>query len=83
MQWIVATNRAYIVMIPEDRQLKSMRTKYQFLLISSPPAKELAFQQAKNAHGSAYAFHGSNIENWHSIMRKGLINASGTKYQVR
>ena len=25
---------------------------------------------------------GSNIENWHSIMRKGLINASGTKYQV-
>ena len=26
---------------------------------------------------------GSSIENWHSIMRKGLINASGTKYQVQ
>lgn len=25
---------------------------------------------------------GSNIENWHSIMRKGLVNASGTKLQV-
>ena len=25
---------------------------------------------------------GSNIENWHSIMRKGLINATGTQYQV-
>ena len=25
---------------------------------------------------------GSSIENWHSIMRKGLINATGTKLQV-
>ncbi len=25
---------------------------------------------------------GSNIENWHSIMRIGLINASGTKHQM-
>lgn len=33
-----------------------MGTKYQFLLISSPPAKELAFQQAKQKHGSTFAF---------------------------
>ena len=32
--------------------------------------------------GSTYAFHGSSIENWHSIMRQGLVNASGTKLQV-
>ena len=25
---------------------------------------------------------GSHIENWHSIMRVGLINATGTKHQV-
>ena len=80
-----------------------MQTKYQFILISSPPSKEAAFQQAKEKHGSIFAFQyvllilskaclhklyrypfssGSNIENWHSILRKGLINASGTKYQV-
>ena len=38
------------------QQLKSMQTKYQFLLISSPPAKEVLFQQAKAKHGSTFAF---------------------------
>lgn len=33
-----------------------MKTKYQFLLISSPPAKEVAFQDAKKKHGSTFAF---------------------------
>ena len=33
-----------------------MKTQYQFLLVSSPPAKEHAFQKAKSSHGSTYAF---------------------------
>ena len=33
-----------------------MKTNYQFLLVSSPPAKEHAFQKAKSSHGSTYAF---------------------------
>ncbi|XP_064390891.1 protein mono-ADP-ribosyltransferase PARP8-like [Halichondria panicea] len=82
MQWIIATCRAHIVLLPEDRRIKAIKTKYQFVLISSPPAKEAAFQAAKTKSGSTFAFHGSNIENWHSIMRKGLINASGTKLQL-
>lgn len=82
MQWIVATCRAHVVVLPQERLLKSMKTKYQFLLISSPPKKEIAFKSAKDKYGSTFAFHGSNIENWHSIMRIGLINASGTKYQL-
>lgn len=28
-------------------------------------------------------FSGSHIENWHSILRKGLVNASKTKFEVR
>jgi poly [ADP-ribose] polymerase 6/8 len=82
MQWIIATCRAHIILLPQPRRIKSMKTEYQFLLISSPPAKEVTFQQAKQKHGSTYAFHGSSIENWHSIMRKGLINATGTKLQL-
>lgn len=27
-------------------------------------------------------FHGSPVENWHSILRNGLKNASGTKFQL-
>lgn len=39
-----------------SQQIKLMCTEYQFILISSPPAKEVEFQQAKLKHGSTYAF---------------------------
>ncbi|XP_014828956.1 PREDICTED: poly [ADP-ribose] polymerase 6-like [Poecilia mexicana] len=59
-----------------------MRTPHQFLLVSAPPSKEVRFQTARKLYGSTFAFHGSHIENWHSILRKGLINASYTKLQL-
>ncbi|TSM52355.1 Poly [ADP-ribose] polymerase 6 [Bagarius yarrelli] len=61
------------------KQLKFMHTTHQFLLLSSPPAKEARFRTAKKLYGSTFAFHGSHIENWHSILRNGLVNASYTK----
>ncbi|KAF7224196.1 poly [ADP-ribose] polymerase 6-like [Nothobranchius furzeri] len=82
LQWILASNRSHIVKLPLNKQLKFMRTSHQFLLISSPPSKELRFQTARKLYGSTFAFHGSHIENWHSILRKGLINASYTKLQL-
>ena len=82
MQWILTSNRSHIVLLPPEKRIQSMKTDYQFLLVSSPPAKEQAFQKAKAQYGSTYAFHGSSIENWHSILRKGLLNASGTRYQM-
>uniref|UniRef100_A0A8C2T7A9 Poly [ADP-ribose] polymerase n=1 Tax=Coturnix japonica TaxID=93934 RepID=A0A8C2T7A9_COTJA len=63
-------------------QLKFMHTSHQFLLLSSPPAKEARFRTAKKLYGSTFAFHGSHIENWHSILRNGLVNASYTKLQL-
>ncbi|EHH27457.1 Poly [ADP-ribose] polymerase 6 [Macaca mulatta] len=65
------------------QQLKFMHTSHQFLLLSSPPAKEARFRTAKKLYGSTFAFHGSHIENWHSILRNGLVNASYTKLQTR
>ncbi|KAL4216613.1 Poly [ADP-ribose] polymerase 6 [Mactra antiquata] len=82
IQWIINSNRSHIVKLPPEKQLDFMFTTHQFLLLSSPPAKEAAFQAAKKIHGSTFAFHGSGIENWHSIIRQGLVNASGTKLQV-
>jgi len=38
------------------QQLAFMQTPYQFLLRSSPPAKEVAFVAARSRHGSAFAF---------------------------
>ncbi|XP_054475561.1 protein mono-ADP-ribosyltransferase PARP6-like [Anoplopoma fimbria] len=82
LQWILASNRSHIVKLPLNGQLKFMHTPHQFLLISSPPSKEACFQTAKQLYGSTFAFHGSHIENWHSILRNGLINASYTKLQL-
>ncbi|KAK7473573.1 hypothetical protein BaRGS_00035176, partial [Batillaria attramentaria] len=149
LTWIISSNRSHIVKLPPERQIMFMVTPHQFLLLSSPPAKEAAFQTAKKIYGSTFAFHfvsrglvlalsagvwyqlcqpgsgtsfvsrglvlalsagvwyqlcqpgsgasfvsrglvlalsagvcGSSIENWHSIIRMGLIVASGTKRQV-
>nr|XP_043871816.1 protein mono-ADP-ribosyltransferase PARP6-like isoform X2 [Solea senegalensis] len=82
LQWILASNRSHIVKLPPHRKLRFMHTPHQFLLISSPPCKEARFQTARNIYGSTFAFHGSHIENWHSILRNGLVNASYTKLQL-
>ncbi|KAK2501661.1 hypothetical protein MC885_007276, partial [Smutsia gigantea] len=79
---IISSNRSHIVKLPLSRQLKFMHTSHQFLLLSSPPAKEARFRTAKKLYGSTFAFHGSHIENWHSILRNGLVNASYTKLQL-
>jgi poly [ADP-ribose] polymerase 6/8 len=82
LQWIISSNRCHIVKLSPAKQLDFMRTPHQFLLRSSPPAKEAAFNEARKQHGSTFAFHGSHIENWHSIVRRGLLNASGTSLQL-
>ncbi len=46
-----------------------MQTPHQYVLLSAPPEKEDKFQQLKSAYGSVFAFHGSRVENWHSILR--------------
>jgi len=82
LQWLINSNRSHIVQLSEGRHIKSMVTKNQYLLLSAPPEKEHRFRELKSQHGSTFAFHGSSIENWHSILRKGLVNASGSKLQV-
>ncbi|XP_069736368.1 protein mono-ADP-ribosyltransferase PARP8 isoform X2 [Phaenicophaeus curvirostris] len=82
LQWVISSNRSHIVKLPVNRQLKFMHTPHQFLLLSSPPAKESNFRAAKNLYGSTFAFHGSHIENWHSILRNGLVVASNTRLQL-
>ncbi|XP_038869723.1 protein mono-ADP-ribosyltransferase PARP8-like [Salvelinus namaycush] len=82
LTWVISSNRSHIVKLPVTRQLKFMHTLHQFLLLSSPPAKESNFRAAKNLFGSTFAFHGSHIENWHSILRNGLVVASNTRLQL-
>ncbi|KAK2172278.1 hypothetical protein NP493_975g04065 [Ridgeia piscesae] len=82
LQWIITSNRSHIVKLPPNKQLAFMHTSHQFLLLSSPPAKEAIFRAERAKYGSTFAFHGSPLENWHSILRHGLMNASDTKLQM-
>lgn len=54
------------------QQLKFMHTPHQFLLLSSPPAKESNFRAAKNLYGSTFAFQWVHI----FIITKGYWNAT-------
>eukprot|EP01119_Soliformovum_irregulare_P015436 TRINITY_DN4344_c0_g1_i1.p1 TRINITY_DN4344_c0_g1~~TRINITY_DN4344_c0_g1_i1.p1 ORF type:complete len:706 (+),score=178.61 TRINITY_DN4344_c0_g1_i1:223-2118(+) len=82
LNWIISSNRSHLVKLNPDRHLKSMSTPFQYLLMSAPPEKDRKFNELKQQYGTIFAFHGSSVENWHSILRNGLKNASGTKLQV-
>lgn len=82
LQWIITSCPARIISLQGDHRLRSMGTEYQFLVRSASPEHEEVFAQARQEHGSSFAFHGSSIENWHSILRKGLLNCSGTPLQM-
>lgn len=81
-RWILNSNRFHLAKLERNYHLPSMCTKKQYVLVSAPPAKEARFQELKAEFGSRFAFHGSRTENWYSILRNGLKNASGTKLQL-
>uniref|UniRef100_A0A6C0E9J0 PARP catalytic domain-containing protein n=1 Tax=viral metagenome TaxID=1070528 RepID=A0A6C0E9J0_9ZZZZ len=62
----------------------SYNIKAVFKYISNPPEREQAFCSiSKSPNVTKHnGFHGSPIENWHSILRKSLINCSGTDKQL-
>uniref|UniRef100_A0A8C2E0E4 Poly [ADP-ribose] polymerase n=1 Tax=Cyprinus carpio TaxID=7962 RepID=A0A8C2E0E4_CYPCA len=82
LQWLSISSVCSFILFFSQQQLKFMHTPHQFLLLSSPPAKESNFRAAKGLFGSTFAFHGSHIENWHSILRNGLVVASNTRLQL-
>jgi len=80
LRWIITSNRAHLAKLDPKRHIKEMSTPHQYLFLSSPPEKEKQFQELKAKYGSFYAFHGSGFGNWHSILRVGLKNYSGTEF---
>lgn len=82
LKWLIESNQSTYVPLSDMTRLDFMKAKHQFLLTRSPPAKEVIFREAKRKYGSRFAFHGSPIENWHSIIRNGLMNASGTQLEL-
>lgn len=79
LRWIVASNRSCILQDgPQENDLVSeMKGFLQFRLVQGAPDKEQRFmeavnQHAKSAYPTIFAWHGSPLHNWHSILREGL-----------
>lgn len=81
LRWIVASNTSYLKQIEdEDELIQGISKDYrQFRLVVGSPAKEhlqaasVKAAQAKNDNAvkypTLYAWHGSSVKNWHSMVR--------------
>ncbi|KAF8384980.1 hypothetical protein PRIPAC_74122, partial [Pristionchus pacificus] len=84
VEWLVISNQSYLEVVPPALNVEFLQTSKQFLFVSDTPAKQAEFDKLVADHGgkTRFLFHGSKCENWHSIIRTGLKNMSGTKYQL-
>lgn len=80
--WIILSNQTFIRPIQSELKIQKLQSSKQFLMLYNSKEKFDYFKALKRKYGSFYGFHGSSFENWHSIIRNGLVNASGTSLQV-
>ena len=88
LRWIIASNRSCIIQVddvdgtahsPEER-VSGMPDYMQFRFAQGAPDKEQRFIQSvrenidnkKSDYPTLFAWHGSSLHNWHSIVREGL-----------
>lgn len=83
LRWIFASNRSYIKLddaSDPEHLVSGMDDYIQFRLVQGAPDKEHHFINAMKTHGfpanpshpTLFAWHGSPLHNWHSILREGL-----------
>ncbi|KND03411.1 uncharacterized protein SPPG_00897 [Spizellomyces punctatus DAOM BR117] len=80
LRWIICSNRSHVKELVDDKEkVAGVGVGYwQFKMVMSNPDKEERFlkeQRALTARKhvkSLWAFHGSPLYNWHSILRTGL-----------
>ncbi|CAI2168512.1 12375_t:CDS:10 [Funneliformis geosporum] len=88
LSWIISSNRTHLRLLESEEekvQFNQNDSSYnnwkQFVMIMSSPEKEETFQREKEklrnerrgqALGELFAFHGSPLHNWHSIIRTSL-----------
>lgn len=64
---------------PNSRQAAELqRIKYKQFEVVHDPNKEAIYNANNPFNTSCYLFHGSRMENWHSIIRNGVKNCSNT-----
>ncbi|CAI7575578.1 unnamed protein product [Penicillium glandicola] len=83
LRWVVASNRSFIKRDDNEpqHQVIGVSDDYiQFRLVQGAADKEQRFMNAVNSyslaenpsHPTIFAWHGSSVHNWHSILREGF-----------
>lgn len=81
LQWIIGSNRSVILFDDDPQnQVLGMESYMQFRFAQGAPDKEQRFVKAVNTtasrlnlqYSTLFAWHGSLLYNWHSIVREGL-----------
>ncbi|KAI5244991.1 hypothetical protein E4T43_03434 [Aureobasidium subglaciale] len=81
LRWTLASNRSCIMAVDEpEKGVHGMPDFMQFRFAMGAPDKEHRFKKAveetkarlKSKYPTLYAWHGSSLQNWHSIIREGL-----------
>ena len=80
-KWILNTNNSHLRICRNYELMNIMKANINILVSSTSINKERYFQEMKSVYGSTFAFHGSSIENWYSILRNGLYNASEQNFR--
>lgn len=86
IRWIITTANSHLEFIESTNEsfrkscdFTDDEVKGVFRYLSNPPEKEKKFNEYKKKAGAKIhnGYHGSPIENWHSIIRTSLKNYSG------
>jgi poly [ADP-ribose] polymerase 6/8 len=82
LRWILLSSRSHLISLPQTLRLAEFGSARQFMTLISSPEAEREFRKLKEKFGSMFLFHGSDGTRWHSIIRNGLKNATGTDMQA-
>ncbi|GLJ33116.1 hypothetical protein SUGI_0666490 [Cryptomeria japonica] len=79
LTYVLFTNRSSLYVLKNTNKLNVKGSLYEFAVFYNSESEEI-FNQRRAAEGSVFAFHGSYICNWYSILRNGLKCLSETGY---
>ncbi|GLJ56186.1 hypothetical protein SUGI_1206470 [Cryptomeria japonica] len=79
LTYILITNRLSLHPLHQSSRLNVDKCLYQFAVFYDNN-KEKSFKERRKIEGSVFAFHGSPLSNWYSIIRNGLRCLSKTGY---
>ena len=79
MRYIIGTSRLALTKLEGADKIPQIDSQFiQYIVTKHSPETEKYFNSAKRKFGSFFAFHGSAIHNWYSILRNGIRNLSNT-----